>query len=151
MVSQLSVIVGIGVIIGTLFAALFIRSGTLFISLLSGIFMALLIFLFLLQESYLFTIILLLLIGACGGTFLIPLNALLQTRGSLFQSVGSAIAIQNLCENSLMLLMIALFGTLSSFSLFSIQWLMGLFALLFLLAVILLFFEARRYRIFARQ
>ncbi|OYQ78819.1 lysophospholipid transporter LplT [Ignatzschineria sp. F8392] len=151
MVSQLSVIVGIGVIIGTLFAALFIRSGTLFISLLSGIFMALLIFLFLLQESYLFTIILLLLIGACGGAFLIPLNALLQTRGSLFKSVGSAIAIQNLCENSVMLLMIGLFGALASFSLISIQGLMALFALLFLLSVMMLFVEARRYRIFARQ
>ena len=150
-VSQLSVVVGIGVIIGTLFAALFIRSGNLFVSLFSGILMAGLIFLFLLQESYLLTLLLLLLIGACGGAFLIPLNALLQTRGSLFQSIGSAIAIQNLCENSMMLLMIALFGTLASFSLISIQWLMALFALLFLLSVMMLFFEARRYRIFARQ
>lgn len=150
-VAQLSVVVGIGVIIGTLFAALFIRSGNLFISLFSGILMAGLILLFLLQESYYLTIFILLLIGACGGAFLIPLNALLQTRGSLFKSVGSAIAIQNLCENSVMLLMIGLFGALASFSLISIQWLMALFALLFLLSVMMLFVEARRYRIFARQ
>ena len=49
------------------------------------------------------------LVGACGGFFLIPLNALLQERGHQSVGAGNAIAVQNLCENSVMLLMIGLY------------------------------------------
>jgi LPLT family lysophospholipid transporter-like MFS transporter len=49
------------------------------------------------------------LIGACGGFFVIPLNALLQERGHQSVGAGNAIAVQNLCENSLILVMIGLY------------------------------------------
>jgi LPLT family lysophospholipid transporter-like MFS transporter len=48
-------------------------------------------------------------VGACGGFFLIPLNALLQERGHQSVGAGNAIAVQNLCENSVMLLMIGFY------------------------------------------
>ena len=46
------------------------------------------------------------LIGVCGGYFIVPLNALLQERGAQSVGAGTAIGIQNLAENALMLLMI---------------------------------------------
>lgn len=49
------------------------------------------------------------LVGACGGFFVVPLNALLQERGHQSVGAGNAIAIQNLAENSLMLVMIGLY------------------------------------------
>jgi len=49
----------------------------------------------------------LLVLGACGGFFIVPLNALLQARGYESVGAGHAIAVQNLVENLAMLLMIA--------------------------------------------
>jgi MFS transporter, LPLT family, lysophospholipid transporter len=49
------------------------------------------------------------LIGACGGFFVVPLNALLQERGRDSVGSGNAIAVQNLAENSAMLVMIGLY------------------------------------------
>jgi LPLT family lysophospholipid transporter-like MFS transporter len=49
------------------------------------------------------------LIGACGGFFIVPLNALLQERGHRSVGAGHAIAVQNLAENGAMLLMIGLY------------------------------------------
>jgi LPLT family lysophospholipid transporter-like MFS transporter len=44
-------------------------------------------------------------VGACGGFFVVPLNALLQERGRRSVGAGHAVAVQNLAENSVMLLM----------------------------------------------
>ena len=49
------------------------------------------------------------LVGACGGFFVVPLNALLQERGRESVGSGNAIAVQNLAENSAMLLKIGLY------------------------------------------
>jgi MFS transporter, LPLT family, lysophospholipid transporter len=49
------------------------------------------------------------LVGACGGFFVVPLNALLQETGQHSVGAGHAIAVQNLAENSVMLLMIGLY------------------------------------------
>jgi LPLT family lysophospholipid transporter-like MFS transporter len=48
-------------------------------------------------------------VGACGGFFVVPLNALLQERGKASVGSGNAIAVQNLVENAAMLLMIGLY------------------------------------------
>jgi LPLT family lysophospholipid transporter-like MFS transporter len=47
--------------------------------------------------------------GAGGGFFVVPLNALLQDRGHKTVGAGHAIAVQNLAENSMMLLMVGLY------------------------------------------
>jgi MFS transporter, LPLT family, lysophospholipid transporter len=49
------------------------------------------------------------LVGACGGYFIVPLNALLQETGHRSVGAGHAIAVQNLAENGSMLLMIGLY------------------------------------------
>jgi LPLT family lysophospholipid transporter-like MFS transporter len=48
-------------------------------------------------------------IGACGGFFVVPLNALLQERGHRTVGTGHAIAVQNLTENAAMLVMVGLY------------------------------------------
>ena len=54
----------------------------------------------------------LVLIGACGGFYVVPLNALLQERGHASVGAGHAIAVQNLFENICMLLMVGLYTVL---------------------------------------
>jgi LPLT family lysophospholipid transporter-like MFS transporter len=40
-------------------------------------------------------------LGAAAGCFVVPLNALLQSRGQASVGAGHAIAVQNFCENLL--------------------------------------------------
>lgn len=48
-------------------------------------------------------------IGICGGLFLVPLNALLQKRGHELVGGGHAVAIQNFVENTTMLVMLSIY------------------------------------------
>ena len=48
-------------------------------------------------------------IGACGGFFIVPLNALLQERGRESVGSGHAIAVQNLLENTAILAVMGLY------------------------------------------
>jgi hypothetical protein len=48
-------------------------------------------------------------VGASGGFFVVPLNALVQEQGHRTVGSGNAIAIQNLAENATMLIMIGLY------------------------------------------
>src|SRR5207253_9514583 len=57
-------------------------------------------------------IILMVLIGAMAGFFVVPMNALLQHRGHHLVGAGRSIAVQNFNENSSILLMIALYSML---------------------------------------
>lgn len=53
---------------------------------------------------------LLMIMGAAGGFFVVPLNALLQERGHHSVGAGHAIAVQNFAENLLMFLLASLYG-----------------------------------------
>jgi len=50
------------------------------------------------------------LIGAMGGYFVVPMNALLQHRGHLLMGAGHSIALQNFNENLSILLMLGLYA-----------------------------------------
>ncbi|MDR0635258.1 MAG: lysophospholipid transporter LplT [Azoarcus sp.] len=52
-----------------------------------------------LVDNYYVAVTLLLLIGACGGFFVVPMNALLQHRGHVLLGAGHSIAVQNFNEN----------------------------------------------------
>jgi MFS transporter, LPLT family, lysophospholipid transporter len=54
----------------------------------------------------------LILIGASGGFLVVPFNALLQETGHDSVGAGQAIAVQNLVENSTMLVMIGIYTLL---------------------------------------
>ena len=60
------------------------------------------------------TTALLLLIGICGAVFIIPMNTVLQAEGKPLVGSGKTIAIQNFCENILMLGGMGLFQFLLS-------------------------------------
>ena len=70
----------------------------------------LLVLIFSLQHELLPAYALLMLIGVMGGFFVVPLNALLQERGKKSVGAGNAIAVQNLGENSAMLLMLGIYS-----------------------------------------
>jgi LPLT family lysophospholipid transporter-like MFS transporter len=44
--------------------------------------------------------------GICGGSFVVPLNALLQERGHQSIGAGNALAVQNFAENIAMLVFV---------------------------------------------
>jgi LPLT family lysophospholipid transporter-like MFS transporter len=48
-------------------------------------------------------------LGACGGFLIVPLNALLPERGQQTVGAGHAVAVQNLVENSTMLIMLGVY------------------------------------------
>jgi len=53
---------------------------------------------------------LLILVGALAGFFVVPMNALLQHRGHVLLSAGHSIAVQNFNENVSILMMLALYS-----------------------------------------
>jgi MFS family permease len=59
-------------------------------------------------------VVLMVLIGALAGFFVVPMNALLQHRGHHLVGAGRSIAVQNFNENGSILVMIALYSVLLS-------------------------------------
>jgi hypothetical protein len=55
-------------------------------------------------------LVLMVLIGACGGFFVVPMNALLQHRGHVLMGAGHSIAVQNFNENLGILVMVGLYA-----------------------------------------
>jgi LPLT family lysophospholipid transporter-like MFS transporter len=85
-------------------------------------------------------------VGACGGYFIVPLNALLQERGHRSVGAGHAIAVQNLAENAAMLLMIGLY-TLAARAGMPVVNIAAVFGSALSLAIVLLWVSRVRARI----
>jgi ABC-type multidrug transport system fused ATPase/permease subunit len=68
-------------------------------------------------------------IGAMGGFFVVPMNALLQHRGHLLMGAGSSIAVQNFNENISIFLMLGLYALMAKLD-FSIYVIIVVFGLL---------------------
>ena len=96
-------VVSIGIVLGAALAGALVRLETVDRALLGGILLGPLVILFAQQTALLPAVLLLAMIGAAGGYFVVPLNALLQERGHLSIGAGRALAVQNLWENLAML------------------------------------------------
>ena len=96
-----------------------------------------------LTESTLWAFVLLIGLGAAGGLLIVPLNALLQHTGQQTVGSGSALALQNLFENSLMLISVTVYGMVMDH--YPISHIMQAFALLILLSMIAIMLSARRH------
>lgn len=107
--ATLSGVVAIGIALGAAAAARFVNLSNVNRALPAGIAIGLLIMVFAHVTSMPTTIAMLVLIGACGGFYVVPLNALLQERGHETVGAGHAIAVQNFFENLTMLLMIGVY------------------------------------------
>jgi len=76
-----------------------------------------------------FAILMLIIIGTLAGSFLIPMNALLQHRGHKLMGSGHSIALQNFNENGSILLMLGAYALMiqADFSVQTIVIIFGLF------------------------
>ncbi|EEL0084841.1 lysophospholipid transporter LplT [Salmonella enterica] len=108
--TYLNAMVAVGIVVGAGAAAKLVTLGTVSRCMPAGILIGVVVAIFSLQHALLPAYALLLLIGMLGGFFVVPLNALLQERGKKSVGAGNAIAVQNLGENSAMLLMLGLYS-----------------------------------------
>lgn len=107
--ATLSGVVAIGIAIGAAGAARWITLKNINRALPAGIAIGALIITFAHVTQLSIAVGLLVLIGACGGFYVVPLNALLQERGRESVGAGHSIAVQNFFENASMLLMVGLY------------------------------------------
>lgn len=106
----LNAMVAVGIVVGAGAAAKMITLKTVQRCLPAGVLIGVVVVIFTLQTNLISAYGLLMLLGALGGFFIVPLNALLQERGKVSVGAGNAIAVQNLGENTAMLVMLGLYS-----------------------------------------
>ena len=109
MPAYLNAMVAVGIVIGAGLAAKLVTLEKADRALPAGVLIGVAICLLAVTTNMPTAFALLTLVGACGGFFVVPLNALLQERGRESVGAGHAIAVQNLAENTAMLVMIGLY------------------------------------------
>ncbi len=107
--ANLSGVVAIGIAIGAAAAAKFVTLQTINRALPAGVLIGLAIMGFAHLTNLPLAVGLLIIVGLCGGFYVVPLNALLQERGHETVGAGHAIAVQNVFENFAMIIMIGLY------------------------------------------
>jgi len=108
--AQLTAWVAIGIAIGSVLAARFVKLEHSVKVLPIGIAMGLVVLIMIPITNSTLAIVLLIAIGAMSGYFVVPMNALLQHRGHLLMGAGSSIAVQNFNENLSIFAMLALYA-----------------------------------------
>lgn len=109
MPANLSGAVAIGIAFGAAGAASFVSLDKVNRALPAGILIGMVIIAFAHTTNLYVAIALLVLVGACGGFYVVPLNALLQERGHETVGAGHAVAVQNFFENFAMLSLVGLY------------------------------------------
>ncbi|MEY4730553.1 MAG: lysophospholipid transporter LplT [Pseudomonadota bacterium] len=108
--SYLQGVVALGIAIGAGLAAKYVSLDRAVKVIPLGIAMGFAVMLMNLIFSWQIAAPLLVLIGALGGFFVVPMNALLQHRGHLLMGAGHSIAVQNFNENISILVMSGLYS-----------------------------------------
>lgn len=99
--------VSIGIVLGAVGAGLWISLANVNRALLGGLLLGPLILALAFVHDLTLAYALMVVIGICGGSFVVPLNALLQERGHQSIGAGNALAVQNFAENIAMLLFVS--------------------------------------------
>ena len=115
--AKLTAWVAVGIAIGSVLAAKFVKLEHSVKVLPVGIGMGLVVLAMIPVTNPVLAIILLIAIGAMGGYFVVPMNALLQHRGHLLMGAGSSIAVQNFNENLSIFAMLALYALMEKMDL----------------------------------
>ena len=110
--SMLQGVVAVGIAVGAIAAARSISLRGSVNVLPIGIAMGLVVMTMIFVTALPFVIALMILIGACAGFFVVPMNALLQHRGHVLMGAGHSIAVQNFNENIGILVMVGLYATM---------------------------------------
>jgi len=122
-------VVAIGIASGAVLAAKMISLRRSVTVLPLGIAMGMVVMLMILVTDLWIAVILLIIIGALAGFFVVPMNALLQHRGYILMGAGHSIAVQNFNENLGILVMLSVYAFLIwlDVSIYTVIALFGLF------------------------
>jgi len=115
--AQLTAWFAIGIAIGSVLAARYIKLEHSVNVLPVGIAMGLTVLLMIPIGNSTLAILLLIVMGAMGGFFVVPMNALLQHRGHLLMGAGRSIAVQNFNENISIFAMLGLYALMEKMEL----------------------------------
>ena len=107
--ANLNGVVAIGIALGAAMAARWVNLQSVNRTLIAGLLLGLGVWVFAGTSNLYLAIALLVFIGACGGFYVVPLNALLQERGHQTVGSGHAIAVQNFSEGIAMLTLVGAF------------------------------------------
>jgi len=110
--SYMQGIVAVGIAVGAVIAARYISLRQSVNVLPVGVAMGLVVITMIFVTSLPVAATLMILIGACAGFFVVPMNALLQHRGHVLMGAGHSIAVQNFNENIGILIMVGLYAYL---------------------------------------
>jgi LPLT family lysophospholipid transporter-like MFS transporter len=105
-------VVAVGVVCGAMAAAKLVTLQQSFRVLPVGIGLGVLVALMTLVTHLWLAVPLLFAVGALGGYFVVPMNAILQYRGQMLMSAGQSIAVQNFSENIAVLAMLGMYALL---------------------------------------
>ena len=98
--------VSIGIVLGAVGAGLWISLANVNRALLGGLLLGPAVLSLAFVHDLNIAYLLMIAIGICGGSFVVPLNALLQVRGHETIGAGNALAVQNFAENIAMMLFV---------------------------------------------
>ena len=98
--------VSIGIVMGAIGAGLWISLAKVNRALIGGLLLGPAILALAFVHDINFAYVLMVVIGLCGGFFVVPLNALLQEKGHASIGAGNALAVQNFAENIAMLVFV---------------------------------------------
>jgi MFS transporter, LPLT family, lysophospholipid transporter len=121
-------VTALGIAVGAVLASMWVALDRSVRVIPLGIAMGLLVTMMNLVNQVWMAIVLMVIIGALAGFFVVPMNALLQHRGHHLVGAGRSIAVQNFNENTSILLMIALYSLLLHFG-YSIYFVIIVFGL----------------------
>jgi len=108
--TQLTAVVALGIAIGAVLAARYVTLKRAVRVLPVGIGMGLVVMAMVMVKDWRIALGMLVLIGAMGGYFVVPMNALLQHRGHLLMGAGHSIAVQNFNENLSILVLLGIYA-----------------------------------------
>jgi len=140
--TQLTAMVAVGIAVGAAVAGKWVRLEQSVKVLPSGIVLGLTVISMILVTDWRLALVLMFIIGALSGYFVVPLNALLQHRGHLLMGAGHSIAIQNFNENIGILIMLGAYTFMVGHDV-HIHWVIVSFGLFISLAMTLIW---RRHR-----
>lgn len=127
--SNLMGAVSVGIVVGAGLAGAWVSLARANLALIGGVLLGPLVMLLAYQTSMAPVVAILVLIGAAGGFFVVPLNALLQDRGHQTVGAGNVLAVQNLVENAGMLAFVGLYALAKDLSIVNVAAMTGLAAL----------------------
>jgi LPLT family lysophospholipid transporter-like MFS transporter len=110
-------VVALGIALGAALAALLVSLRNAVKVLPLGVAMGIVVMVMIFVNRVETSIILMTLIGALAGFFVVPMNALLQHRGHVLMGAGHSIAVQNFNENLGVIVMLALYALMVHFGL----------------------------------